>query len=338
MSEKFPSELRYDTASQDWVVIATGRAKRPDSFKDDTSEIERTPPEECPFCDIGDQKKPTLMINNGERLEVTDPYPSEWTTVSIPNLYPAFIPEGRATQEQEGDLYIKTNAVGHHEVVITKDHDKPLGLLNLDDATELIDVYYQRYTSLMEEEIVNYISIFQNHGPGAGASLYHPHSQLITTPLIDTDLQSALENSEEYYEKEGECVYCHMLEHELEDRRRIVFENDDFLVICPFASKVAFQMIVTPKKHSAYFHELKNKEGLAEAFIEALSRLHRALGNPSYNFYLHSAPVDGGEYPYYHWHWTILPKTAMPAGFELGVGMEISVIEPEKAAEYLREQ
>ena len=123
-------------------------------------------------------------------------------------------------------------------------------------------------------------------------------------------------------------------------RKRIVFENRDFLVLCPFASKAAFEMIISPKKHLSYFERTTEKEKcqLAEAFQIALSKLFKALNDPAYNFYLHTSPCDGKKYPYYHWHWTILPKTATWAGFEIGTHMEISTIEPEKAAEYLRKQ
>ena len=332
---EFPSELRFDVASKDWVVIATGRAKKPDSFKSEEG-MERTPEEECPFCDIKSQEPATLILKGDEEVGLDD----EWGVVSFPNKYPAFIPSGPAKQETEGGLYTRMGAVGYHEVIVTKDHDKPFGLFNQEEAESLVEAYHSRYLSLMKEDFVNYISIFQNHGPKSGASLYHPHSQLITTPLIDTDLRTALKNSGEYGGEKGECIYCKMMEHEMEVGDRVVFQNDHFLVICPFASKVAFEMIITPKKHASDFSTIsqEEKQALGGAFREALGRLHRGLNNPSYNFYLHSAPCDGNEYPFYHWHWTILPKTNVPAGFEMGTEMEISVIEPEKAAEYLRKQ
>lgn len=127
---------------------------------------------------------------------------------------------------------------------------------------------------------------------------------------------------------------------ELRVKKRIVFENKYFLALCPFASKSAFQIIVSPKAHLSYFEKITEEEkwGLAEAFQKSLSKLYKGLSDPSYNFYLHTAPCDGKEHPHYHWHWTILPKTSTWAGFEIGTRMEISTIEPEKAAEYLREQ
>ena len=340
--QKFPSELRFDTVSKDWVVIATGRAKKPEMFKKEKREKERVPKKNCPFCHIETQEAPTLIFSKGKKVPL-DPrgkIPKNWTTIVIPNKYPAFIRNARLRKRKEGELYQAMDAVGFHEVIVTRDHDKHLALFSVRRVKEVIDVYQTRYKELMDEPFVNYIFIFHNHGREAGASIYHPHSQLITTPLIDTDLQKALSNSEKYYRAHKKCVYCQMGKWERKVKKRIVFENKDFLVLCPFASRVAFQMIISPKKHSPYFERISEKQKwtLAEAFQKALYKLYKALGNPAYNFYLHTAPCNGKEHPFYHWHWTILPKTAIHAGFELGAGMEISVIEPERAAEYLRKQ
>ena len=243
-------------------------------------------------------------------------------------------------EKTEGDLYQTMNAVGFHEVIVMRDHHKHFALMPLRYVKEVIDTYQSRYLSLMSKPFVNLVAIFHNHGPEAGASIYHPHSQLITTPLIDADLKSALSASRAYFKKNKKCVYCEMSKWERKVKKRIVFENKDFLVICPFASKMAFQTIISPKKHLAHFEKIteKQKRGLAEALKTALYKIYKGLGNPDYNFYLHTAPCDGKDYSFYHWHWTILPKTAIHAGFELGVQMEISTIEPEKAAEYLRKQ
>ncbi|KKQ96740.1 MAG: Galactose-1-phosphate uridylyltransferase [Parcubacteria group bacterium GW2011_GWC2_39_11] len=127
---------------------------------------------------------------------------------------------------------------------------------------------------------------------------------------------------------------------EIKNRERVVFENKEFMAVCPFASKMAFQVIISPKKHLSMFEEITEEEKLqlAEAFQIILGKIYKGLNDPPYNFYLHSAPCDGKDHSYYHWHWTILPKTSIWAGFEIGARMEISTIEPERAAEYLREQ
>jgi UDPglucose--hexose-1-phosphate uridylyltransferase len=336
---KFPSELRFDLISKDWVIIATGRAKRPETFKKEKRKIEELPREKCPFCQISTQEKPVLIFSKGKKIK-TRKIPKNWTTIVVPNKYPAFIPYPKLGKKKEGKFYQKMNAAGFHEVVITKDHKKSLGQFKIEEVKEVIDVYQERYLNLMKKNFVNYVSIFHNHGEAAGASIAHPHSQIITTPLIDVDLKRALLNSENYYQKDKKCIYCQMNNWEKKVKKRIIFENKEFLVICPFASKEAFEIIITPKLHLPYFEKITEKEKwqLAEAFQIALKKLYKGLNNPAYNFYLHTAPCDGKNYPYYHWHWTILPKTATWAGFELGARMEISTIEPEKAAVYLRSQ
>ena len=336
---KFPSELRFDLISKDWVVIATGRAKRPKEFKKEREKEKPIPPEKCPFCRISTQEIPTLIFNKGKKI-LGKKIPKEWTTIAIPNKFPAFIPFPKLEEKKEGEFYQRINAVGFHEVVVTKDHYRSLGQFEVEEVKEVFDVFQQRYLDLKDKDFVNFVFIFHNHGKEAGASIFHPHSQIITTPLIDVDLKRALLNSEDYYKKRGKCIYCQMNKWEARVKRRVVFENKRFLVVCPFASKSAFQMIVSPKEHSPYFENIteKEKEQLAEAFSTALKKLHKGLNNPPYNFYLHTAPCDGKDYPFYHWHWTILPKTATWAGFELGARMEISTIKPEKAAEYLRQQ
>jgi len=339
---KFPSELRYDIVSKDWVVIATGRAKRPETFKKERRKIEAVPRKLCPFCQIEGQEVPTLVFYKGKEvpLEPGGKVPKKWTTIVVPNKYPAFLPSSQLDERTEGDVYRKMNAAGFHEVVVTRDHKVQMAQFSTKEVKEVISVYQSRYLSLMKEKFVNHVSIFHNHGVEAGASIAHPHSQIVTTPLIDIDLKNALANARKYYRRNGKCIYCVMGEWERKIKKRVVFENEGFIVICPFASKSAFEVIVSPKKHRPYFEKMteKEKEQSAEALRVALSKLYKALNDPAYNFYLHTAPCDCEKYESYHWHWTILPKTSTWAGFEIGTRMEISTIEPEKAAAYLRKQ
>lgn len=355
---KFPSELRFDLISKDWVVIATGRGKRPEMFKKEKRKKTKVPKKLCPFCQIETQMKPTLIFSQGKKISLKREIPKDWTIIVIPNKYPALLPYPKLEKKvvetsshlpprlallglvTEGKLYQTMNAVGFCELVVSRDHQKHFPHFKISQVKEIFDSYQERYLDLMKKPFVNYISIFHNHGVEAGASQPHPHSQIITTPLIDTDLQKALFNSGKYFRKNKKCVYCQMNKWERKVKKRIVFENKDFLAICPFASKGAFQVIISPKRHLSYFERISEKEKwqLAEAFQIAMKKLYKGLSDPSYNFYLHTAPCDGKKYDYYHWHWTILPKTATPAGFEIGTRMEISTIEPEKAAQYLRKQ
>lgn len=334
---KFPSELRSDPLSRDWVIIATGRGRRPETFKREKRKKIVPPKRNCPFCNVA-KEEPILIFAKGRKIK-ENKIPKNWTTLVVKNKYPALIPSA-ALNEKVNGFYRTMDGVGYHEVVIFRDHQKSLALFSVEELKEIIEAYQERYLDLTNEPFVKYISIFHNQGEAAGASIFHPHSQILATPVIDPDLNRAILNSKKYFEDNKKCIYCEMNEWDRDKRERIVFENREFLVICPFVSKSAFEMIITPKKHLPYFERIDGDEKVcfAEALKEALSRLYKALNDPPYNFYLHNAPSNGKNYDFYHWHVTILPKTSTWAGFELGTGIEISTIEPEKAAEYLRKQ
>jgi len=336
MKKKFPSELRFDLVSKDWVVIATGRAKRPEMFKKEKEKFIEDPKKACPFCKIETQQRPTLIYVNGKKKPVLS---KDWTLAVIPNKYPAVVAGDSLNERAEGP-YQKMDGIGFHEVVVTRDHSKDMSLMGAERVKEVMDAYQERYLDLMNEKYINYISIFHNHGKRAGASITHPHSQIMAIPVTDPDIENSLINSRRYWEFHEKCLHCEMIKWDREDGRRIVFENDDFIAVCPFASRMAFTVRIYPKAHSSYFERVNNeqKKALAEVFSSVLSKLRKALGDPSYNFFLRTSPCDGKDHNHYHWHFEILPRTSIQAGFEFGAGIEISTIEPETAAEYLRKQ
>ncbi len=339
-NKKFPSELRYDVISRDWVIIATGRAKRPYMFKKEKREKMKVSSKNCPFCNLETQEFPVLILRKGKvvDLEKEKKIPKDWTLAIIPNKYPAVIPAEKIEVVEEGPYYHKMEAVGYHEVVVTRSHTRSLAKFSLEEIEELLFAYQTRYNQLKKKKFVNHIFIFHNHGKEAGASIVHPHSQIITTPLLDKDLNRALINAKRFYKKQKKCVYCEMNKWERKLKSRIVYETQHFIALCPYASKSAFQIIISPKKHNPYFETmtLSQMKDLAKMAFVIFRKIYKGLGDPSYNFYFHTAPSDGKKYPYYHWHWTIIPKFSTPAGFEMSAGMEISVIEPERAAQYLR--
>lgn len=327
-----PSELRQDIVTGDWVVVSTIRGKRPDEFvrKDKVKIEEQNGP--CLFCDpvASGQEKDTLIYETGD---------DNWSLRIFPNKYPAFSrPKRGGIHHEEDGLYFWMASVGYHEVVVTRDHKKHLGELDPLAVSELLDAYQTRYIELMNKKSVNYIDIFHNHGQSAGASVPHPHSQLMAIPVVSPYIKGELNGAEDYYRKNKACVYCSMLAWEIEKDIRVVFENDDFLVFCPFASRANFEMWVMPKKHKPYFERISDGEKMAagEALREALRKLSAGLNNPDFNFYIHTSPCDGKDYPHFHWHIEILPKLNMWAGFEISTGIEIITIKPEEAAKFLR--
>lgn len=326
------SELRQDLVSGDWVVIATGRAKRPDDFAifqriQDDKGIEK-----CLFEDpvASGQEKDVLIYKKSD---------DEWTLRVFPNKYPSFSSVSSVKSLAEGPYFAMPGA-GYHEIIVTRDHYRQLALMNTIEVAEVFDAYQERFIELMNKRNVNYIAIFHNHGKEAGASIPHPHSQLMAIPVVAPYIKLELDGAEQYYRSNKHCVYCIMAEYESIEKKRVVFENEEFIAFCPFASRAAFEVWVMPKKHSPYFERITDdqKIKLAEVFQKGLGSIYKALNDPPYNFYIHTSPCDGRDYAHFHWHIEILPHTATWAGFELETGIEVSTIQPEIAAEFLRKQ
>lgn len=328
------SELRRDLVTGNWVVVAKGRGDRPQVKK--FGEQEHDPIETCPFEDPqkSGNAEPTLMYPSTSSGPIGG---NDWSVQVIPNKYPAFA-GGVCDVIRKVGPYSVQDGRGFHEVIITRDHYKHLALLDTTQVEEILRAYKERYSALKDADCVKYISIFHNHRKEAGASLTHPHSQLIAIPIIPSDAKRSLSGASMFYRKHNKCVHCAMLDWEKEERVRIVARNEDFIAICPFISRDAYEVRIFPQNHAAHFEVMADKKtpSLAEIFHKVLKSLNDKLNNTPYNFYLHTAPIDGEDYPQYHWHFEIHPKTETNAGFEMGTGIEVSTVEPERAAEILR--
>lgn len=336
----FPSELRYNLVSQEWVVIAKGRSRRPDAFRVKRAK-QKNGKSTCPFEKFMRTQELTAAFfqTKETRLYKGRFIPFQWTTISLPNKYPAFDIGGSLETRHVGP-YKAMDGVGFHEVVVTRDHARDIPDFEAWEVRELIDMYQERYLDLSNEKFVNYIAIFKNKGAGAGATVSHPHSQIIATPILHPGIERSLKGSKDYWDENKKCVHCAMIRWDAQDKQRVVYENGQFIALCPFASTVSFEIRVYPKEHLAYFERAdeSQKMAFAEVLLVALQKIKKGLGDPDYNYFIHTAPADGKNYDHYHWHLEILPKTATWAGFELGTGIKISTVEPEQAAEFLREQ
>jgi len=331
--EKKPiiSELRQDIVTGDWVVIAKARGKRPEAFESKGKEIAKVDENDCVFCHPEEtgQRKDTLIYYRDD---------GDWSLRVFPNLFPAFERHNSALVHRNEGPFFAMEAIGYHEVIVLRDHDKTLGQLSVEESAEMIDAFRTRYLELMNKKSINYILIMHNHGKRAGSSQPHPHCQLFAIPVVSPGIQAELRGADLYWRNNNKCVFCDMLEWEKKENKRIVYENELFMVITPFASRAAFELWIIPKEHKPYFERIDGREEwkLGEALKEAMRRIFVGLKNPAVNFYLHTSPCNGKDYHYYHWHIEILPRTSVWAGFELATGIEISSIEPEKAAKFLK--
>ena len=327
------SELRQDLVSGDWVAVATGRAKRPHAFIEKKKALFNQPKSKCPFEKL--EAGAIFAYTRDGNIATKD----TWWVAAITNKYPAF---GRGICAVFYDVgpYQWTQGVGFHEVIVTRDHARSIALMQQNEAEQILRLYQERIRVMREDDCVKYISVFHNHGRAAGASISHPHSQIIALPVVPPDVGRSIKGSLDYFERFNTCVHCAIVGYELEAGERIIYENDHCVVYAPFASKTAFEIRIFPKKHRARFEDaiVEERASLADAMRVALAKLLRGLKNPDYNFFIHTAPVGHSKkFDHYHWHVEILPKTAIWTGFEIGTGIEISTITPEAAAVFLRE-
>jgi UDPglucose--hexose-1-phosphate uridylyltransferase len=327
-------ELRKDPIIGRWVIIATERGKRPHDFVIEEDVVKGG---FCPFCPGNEHTTPPEIF--AIREPGTEPNTPGWHLRVVNNKFPALINQGEPDREGEG-MFDKMNGIGTHEVIIENpDHSVTLASIAIDGFVEVLTAYRERIRSLARDPRFKYVLIFKNQGRSAGASLEHSHSQLIGLPIVPELVMEELNGSKFYYNWKERCVFCDMIRQEIQQDKRIVSENKEFIAICPFAPRSPFEVWILPKTHFSAFVDIKDESYglLAEIFSETLKRLEKSLGKAPYNFILHTAPIREPEIPYYHWHFEIMPKLTLMAGFEWGSGFFINPTPPEDAAQYLKE-
>ncbi|MGD9497079.1 MAG: DUF4931 domain-containing protein [Armatimonadota bacterium] len=339
------SELRKDPIVDRWVIIAAERGRRPHEF-------EPPPPETaagaaCPLCEGNERMTPPEIW--AIRPDGSGPDTPGWLVRAVPNKFPALRIEGQLNRRGLG-LFDMMDGIGAHEVIIeTPDHNWRMG----DGPTEMVDrvllAYQVRLADLYRDQRLRYCVIFRNYGPDAGASLSHPHSQIIAIPVVPRRVKGKLIAAREYFERKERCIFCDVLAQERVMGNRVVLETEHFTAFAPFASRFPFELAVYPRAHGHDFTAISEdvRRSLAEVVWRCLAALRPALGYPSYNFILNVAPNPTprpGKPDYwttlsldYHWHLEVLPRVTRLAGFEWGTGFYINPVAPEDAASFLRE-
>jgi len=338
------SQLRKDPICGRWVIIAGERSKRPDDFRQPGGERAAETPGFCPFCPGNETKTPPEVFALRPGSSPADS--PGWQVRVVPNKFPALSRGAPAPRTGEG-LFVRMDGVGVHEVVIeTPDHGREMSDLSLDQLKDVLRIYRERIRSIEREKQYRYIQVFKNKGREAGASLSHPHTQIVATPIVPKRVKEEIYGAERLLAKHGECAFCLVLRHETQRGERVILRNEHFCVLAPYASRFPFEMRVNPVRHSARYTDIAEDElgSLAETMKTVLTRLKNSLSDPPYNFLIHQAPnarmtLNGGRVVSvdrsYHWHIEIIPVLTKVAGFELGTGFYINPVSPEIAAQTL---
>jgi UDPglucose--hexose-1-phosphate uridylyltransferase len=328
-------ELRKDPITGRWVIISTDRAKRPSDFLRESVEIKGIGI--CPFCYGHESKTPPEVLQYGRNG--SGPNTPGWQVRVVPNKFPALGIEGDLDREGEG-LFDRMNGVGAHEVIIeTPDHRSTLATMSEKQIEDVLWAFRDRMLDLKNDKRFRYILIFKNHGEAAGASLEHPHSQLIALPIVPKRVREEVDSSRHYYFEKERCIFCDMIRQEQDSGVRVISETDLFVTLAPYAPRFPFEMWILPKQHASAFenHQSLIYAGLAKVLKDNLARLDVVLDRPAYNLMIHTSPIGEETSEHYHWHIEIIPKLTKVAGFEWGTGFYICPTPPEESARFIRE-
>jgi UDPglucose--hexose-1-phosphate uridylyltransferase len=338
-------ELRKDPIIDRWVIIAQERGQRPDDFK---SEADQPGGSFCPFCPGNEDKTPPEVAQWGRAADAS-PNSEGWNVRVVPNKFPALTQEGDLDRQGLG-MFDLMNGIGAHEVVIENPgHEWDYPEATPEDVQNILSAYIARMNALKQDERFVYTIIFRNEGTVAGASLAHPHSQIISVPIIPDQVKDHLDAARTYYKQKSRCVFCDVLRQEISMRDRIVEENEHFVVLSPFAARFPFELQIYPRRHQHDFTQMTPEEvtSLGDTMARSLRRIKVCLNNPAYNMMVQSAPHERQRpgHPEYwgtlsqdfHWHIDILPRLTKVAGFEWGTGFYINPVSPEQATRFLRD-
>lgn len=336
-------ELRHDPIQRRWVIIAKERGARPLQFQGELR-FPRNP--SCPFCEGMEGTTPHEIMALGP--EGRQPNTPGWELRVVPNKFPALQIEGEPDRRGVG-FYDAMNGIGAHEVLIeTPRHMLHMAEMSPAQMEAIFFAYQARLVDLMKDPRFKYVLIFKNYGADAGATIAHPHTQIIATPVTPRTVSDELASARDHFRLKERCLFCDLLAQEMEGGERLVALSDHFVAICPYASRFPYEVMVLPRRHAHDFalEPAERVRDLSRIMHVVLKRLRTALGDPPFNFVFHTAPNTGHHMRRsnywdtiahdWHWHVEILPRMTQPAGFEWGTGFYINPMAPELAAEHLR--
>ncbi len=319
------------------MILAPSRARRPNEFKspsETAGEVRERDPG-CPFCPGNESRTPPEIYSE----RAVGPAGGSWSVRVVPNKFPALQIEEDNRRYDQGEGFRFIGGCGAHEVIVeSPHHSQSLSDQSVDQVQRILRTAQMRSQDLMRDPRFQVVTIFKNHGAGAGTSLAHPHWQMIATPVVPRMLRLKQCVAADYFDLTGCSLYRLMLQDELARKTRIVAVNDHFAVLLPYASHLPFETWILPLQHQSSFCLVEPQRlwSLAAILQLALQRLNRALDNPAFNLTIDSAPRGNEFQECFSWHIRILPRLTTPAGFELGSGMSINTVLPEEAAGYLR--
>jgi UDPglucose--hexose-1-phosphate uridylyltransferase len=322
-------EIRKDPITRSWVLIGDG----------ESAEVAETP---CRYCPGSDAALPPPILSlpvEGQHGQIR----------VFPHPAPLYRIEGEADRRADG-FYDKMRPVGAHEVVIeTPEHSSGLPARPETAIAGLLESWALRIADLKQDRRFKYITVFRNRGELSGQQIRHPHSELTATAFIPRRILYELRASQEYFTRKERCVICDVVRQEEQDGARVVDVSRQYLAVCPFASRVPYELWILPRYHHSSFENdlLRHRRHLELAGIlrRSLTRLEQITNN--YHLVLHTSPntnVRSELTGYwstieddYHWHIEILPITERRSKSYSIKEVYFSALSPEDGAARLKD-
>lgn len=319
------SQLRLNPLTGRWVAVVAGRAGRPGDLVSGQASFGPDAKRDCPFCPGNEEATPPA-------LETYD-RGGHWTVRVVPNKYPAFDGDDALRVSNLGPVFTQAAASGIHEVfVFSPDHDITWADLEDRQAAVTMAALRDRLEDHSRRSSIRYTQAIVNHGRDAGASLEHPHGQLLGIPFVPGEIAE----EEAGFRRFGtDCALCTTVEAELAVHHRVVAEDDKVVVLCPYWAGSPYEMLVVPRDHQVHMVDAQPQDvaAVGRALRTSLAKLRGALGPASYNLVFHTAPHRSAG-PF-HWHVHVVPRVTSVAGFEQGTGVMINILPPELATQHL---
>jgi UDPglucose--hexose-1-phosphate uridylyltransferase len=318
-------ELRKDPITESWIALGQRELLAEAA--------------ECPLDPEAVDKLPAILS-----------YPAEgtWQVRVLAHPDPLYRIEGEPGRFAEG-MYDRMGAIGAHEVVIeTRQHDKRMAQFSDDEIDRVLSVWAARITDLKKDPRFKYVSIFKNQGTLAGEEWSHAHSQITATIFVPRRLKYELSASHEWYKDKERCIFCDMVRQEEKLGKRIVDVQGDYYALCPYASRVPFELWLMHRRHNHLFEQPRagsNRRHLAALLGRVLRRLEKVA--PAFHMVVHTSPntrSKKGELAGYwktladdyHWHIEILPIVETRSKSYSIKEVYFNAMLPEHAAEKLR--
>ncbi len=323
------AHIRYCNLRDTKVLITPKRAVKPYDFITEINKKQDL--SQCPF-EAGNES-----LSEKEIFSLRDEN-GNWKTRVVANLYNAVDIDKNKESYREG-FFEYENALGAHEVLIeTPQHEIGMHEYSQEQFKNYLLTIIERIKDLSKDQRLEFIQVFKNKGMKAGASISHPHSQIIATAFIPKKVEQEIKRKKEYFKKHKRPLLLDIVNEELRLNKRVISQNNTFVAFCPFASEYPFEILITRKNFVSSLKELELNEieDLSQILQVAHQKLQKTLGDFDFNMIFKDLPTDQDNIKEYTgFYIQIIPRIYNLAGYELATEIKINPIIPETASSEL---